>query len=235
MALFRTSSRIPQAALRAVLTSPSTAYAARPVVRAAPTVFCIRVQHNALAVRSFSSMGWKHSSSEGGEHGGKSDGQYNWGSHRVAILWAATGLSSTVLCEGEDDGKKENNALMDSFIDSLAPLASQMSIGSIMGYATGKALLTAGQIAAVMVGCAFMMFQGLAYKGWIEVNWQKTGTDFKSLLDMDGDGDFDGDDAKLLAKKFVEVCTFNLPGGAGFTAGLLFGMGFGGKTAGTAA
>lgn len=156
----------------------------------------------------------------------------------MAALWAATGLGGAALCEGEAaeaEAQKENTDLMNQAMDALGPIASQMTIGSVMGYATGKALLTAGNMMAIFVGTSFMIFQGLAYKGYIAVNWTPIVSDTKLMFDMDGDGDFDTDDMKLIGKKFIEVCTFNLPGGGGFTAGLLFGLGFGGKTAGTAA
>jgi len=126
--------------------------------------------------------------------------------------------------------------MMDAFIDSMSPILTQLSIGSVMGYATGKALQTAGNMLAIFVGTSFMILQGLAYKGWVSINWSSAISDSKLMLDMDGDGDFDSDDLKLIAQKFIEVCTTNLPSGGGFTAGLLLGLGFGGTTAaGTAA
>jgi hypothetical protein len=42
-------------------------------------------------------------------------------------------------------------------------------------------------------------------------------------MDADGDGELTKDDFKILLNKFIEVCTYNLPSGAGFTGGLALG------------
>jgi len=121
-------------------------------------------------------------------------------------------------------------------IDMLAPALSQLSMGSVMGYATGYALRVVGKTAAFFVGSAFMCVQMAAYKGYIEVNWAKVVKDARGgLLDQDGDGDFDADDVKLLFAKFLNICTYNLPSGAGFTGGLALGLGFSSGRAGQAA
>ena len=107
---------------------------------------------------------------------------------------------------------------------------------ALQGYATGYALRVVGQMAAFAVGSVFMMVQVAAYKGYITVDWVKVSKDAKrSILDQDGDGDFDADDMKLMLRKFIEVCTYNLPSGAGFTGGLALGLGFTGGSAGKAA
>eukprot|EP00802_Teleaulax_amphioxeia_P003987 Tamp_03990.p3 GENE.Tamp_03990~~Tamp_03990.p3 ORF type:complete len:216 (+),score=40.19 Tamp_03990:727-1374(+) len=106
----------------------------------------------------------------------------------------------------------------------------------MQGYATGYALRVVGQMAAFAVGSVFMLVQVAAYKGYINVNWGQISGDAKSgLLDQDGDGDFDVDDMKILMHKFIEICTYQLPSGAGFTAGLALGLGFTGGSAGKAA
>lgn len=120
-----------------------------------------------------------------------------------------------------------------------------------------------------------MALQGAAYSGYVDVNWNKTTKDLKSvsvqprrpipplfsatsspcegmyhrarlshpataaipfcrlhrvlttlysqLLDVDGNGEFDSNDAKIILMKFIEICTFNLPSGAGFSGGLALG------------
>jgi hypothetical protein len=40
---------------------------------------------------------------------------------------------------------------------------------------------------------------------------------------------------KILVRKFIEICTYQLPSGAGFTAGLALGLGFTSGSAGKAA
>ena len=39
------------------------------------------------------------------------------------------------------------------------------------------------------VFCCFRCYlQGLAYKGWLDINWRKIGSDTAKALDTDGDG-----------------------------------------------
>ena len=82
-----------------------------------------------------------------------------------------------------------------AFADLLAPIGAtslrirmdwtggQLTLGSTLGFAAGVALRTVGRWAAVGVGCTFCVIQGLeetqmqtrtglAYHGYIEVNWR---------------------------------------------------------------
>lgn len=171
----------------------------------------------------------------GGWNWGSTDGQswqfFKWSSH--ARLAAFSGL--TLIASSSEEMKSELEA-GNQLIDMLAPALSQLSMGSVMGYATGYALRVVGKTAAFFVGSAFMCVQMAAYKGYIEVNWAKVVKDARGgLLDQDGDGDFDADDVKLLFAKFLNICTYNLPSGAGFTGGLALGLGFSSGRAGQAA
>jgi uncharacterized membrane protein (Fun14 family) len=144
-------------------------------------------------------------------------------------------MGAVMLIASADELKKEQ-AAGDQLIDMIAPLLQQLSLGSVLGYATGYALRVVGQMAAFAVGSLFMLVQIAAYKGYINVNWKQiSGDTKKGLLDQDGDGDFDADDMKILVRKFIEICTYQLPSGAGFTAGLALGLGFTGGSAGKAA
>jgi len=127
------------------------------------------------------------------------------------------------------------NHLIDMLEAAIVPAMGPLTMGSVMGYATGYALRVVGKGVALFVGVSFMMVQSAAYTGYINVDWGKASKDIRLALDLDGDGKIDKNDLKIMFKKFVDVCTFNLPSGAGFTLGLMLGMGFTGGTAGKAA
>jgi len=83
-----------------------------------------------------------------------------------------------------------------------------------------------------MVGAGFTFIQGLAYYGYIDVNWQRVQGDFVMALDFDGDGEVTIEDARAALRHLEKVLLFNLPAGAGFTTGLMYGMGGHARTAG---
>lgn len=74
-----------------------------------------------------------------------------------------------------------------------------------------------------------------ALPGYVDVNWRKAEKDYGNLLDLDGDGKITMADARIAWDHAKEVLTFNLPAGAGFTGGLLMGVGVGAGKAGAAA
>ncbi|EKX45498.1 hypothetical protein GUITHDRAFT_163302 [Guillardia theta CCMP2712] len=178
----------------------------------------------------------KRLANEGGE-GQRENNSWGWnGFHGFSSLNAGSCmLIGITLCDGDKGKNESEKAIAEQFMDQLSPIMSQLTIGTTMGFASGYALRTIGKMAAVLVGCSFMLLQGAAYKGWVHINWNAATKDLHSVLDQDGDGDFDMDDMKILFTRFVEVATYNLPSGTGFTAGLLLGLGFTGGTAGRAA
>ncbi|CAK0801724.1 unnamed protein product, partial [Prorocentrum cordatum] len=107
----------------------------------------------------------------------------------------------------------------------LAPLGGQLTLGSTLGYCAGVALRFAGRIAAGGVGASFCLIQGLSYSGYIQVDWRKVERDYVKILDQNGDGKVDTDDLVLAWHRVRDCLAFNLPAGAGFTAGLAYGLG----------
>jgi uncharacterized membrane protein (Fun14 family) len=93
-------------------------------------------------------------------------------------------MGAVMLIASADELKKEQ-AAGDQLIDMIAPLLQQLSLGSVLGYATGYALRVVGQMAAFAVGSVFMLVQIAAYKGYINVNWKQiSGDTKKGLLDQ---------------------------------------------------
>merc|ERR1719379_3030624 len=101
----------------------------------------------------------------------------------------------------------------DGFGDILAPVAGQLSLGSFLGYCSGAALRVAGRVAAVGIGGTFCLIQGLAYQGYIDVNWRRVERDYNRLLDRDQDGQVSASDLKTILAEVTSVLAFNLPGG----------------------
>lgn len=59
-------------------------------------------------------------------------------------------------------------------------------VGPAPGYTSGVALRLVGRVAAVGVGCTFCIVQGLAYQGYIRVDWRQVERGYLKLLDVDG-------------------------------------------------
>mmetsp|Transcript_39077 Transcript_39077/g.69985 ORF Transcript_39077/g.69985 Transcript_39077/m.69985 type:complete len:250 (-) Transcript_39077:120-869(-) len=138
-------------------------------------------------------------------------------------------MSSDASSPTREDGASEFSAWIS---EAAGPIAGQLSTGALFGYCSGFALQKAGSVAAVMVGAGFTFLQGLAYYGYVDVNWKKVEGDLFSRLDLDGDGEITMKDAHAAFKHLEKVLLFNLPAGAGFTSGLLYGMGGHVRTAG---
>eukprot|EP00927_Polykrikos_kofoidii_P032573 TRINITY_DN27703_c0_g1_i2.p1 TRINITY_DN27703_c0_g1~~TRINITY_DN27703_c0_g1_i2.p1 ORF type:complete len:244 (+),score=36.78 TRINITY_DN27703_c0_g1_i2:61-732(+) len=109
--------------------------------------------------------------------------------------------------------------------DFLIPLGGQLTLGSTLGWCAGMALRTFGRVAAVGVGGTFCIVQALAYKGFIEVDWRKVEKQYLRLMDKDQDGAIGVHDVTHVWNRAQDVLAFNLPAGAGFTAGLVYGLG----------
>lgn len=128
-------------------------------------------------------------------------------------------------CETAESSEKEN--FMDNIGVMLKPLAGQISYGVVLGGCAGYAAKKMTKVAAFAVGGVFLGLQGLAYKGYINVNWEQIEKEAINKLDQDGDGDFDGDDVKLIMGDFYDFAKFQLPGAGGFGTGLVLGLRYG--------
>lgn len=119
---------------------------------------------------------------------------------------------------------------------TVVPATSQALLGSTLGGAAGYTLKVVGRVAAVGVGSGFILLQTLSYLGYVQVDWRKVERDTTAKLDRDGDGEVTTKDFLEVWKDVESVLAFNLPAGAGFTAGLLWGLGLSaGKASGAAA
>jgi uncharacterized membrane protein (Fun14 family) len=91
--------------------------------------------------------------------------------------------------------------LQDTLVDRFLMSLPQVGFGSVLGFASGYAIKKLGKIALMGVGAAFLLVQGLAYAGWVEVNWSKARADAERAVDVDGDGKVTSADIKIWWRK----------------------------------
>ena len=104
-------------------------------------------------------------------------------------------------------------------------IPTELSYGFVCGYSSGYALKKVGKMVSLAFGLSFAVFQSLAYAGYIQFNHEAFKKDLMDkYLDLNQDGKVDEQDLKLLYNKALEILTYNIPGGAGFSAGFIGGL-----------
>ncbi|GAA5511430.1 hypothetical protein Dcar01_00139 [Deinococcus carri] len=102
-----------------------------------------------------------------------------------------------------------------SITAALRPLLPDLSVGALLGFATGLALKKVGRLALVALGLLFLSVQLLAYFGLLTVNWPRVQALAAPWLQQGGE---------LGGMWLTRVLTANLPFAGAFTAGLLLGL-----------
>mmetsp|Transcript_48184 Transcript_48184/g.73356 ORF Transcript_48184/g.73356 Transcript_48184/m.73356 type:complete len:124 (-) Transcript_48184:79-450(-) len=118
----------------------------------------------------------------------------------------------------------ENKDPMETAIDKLKPIISQLGFGSVMGYCSGMAMKKIGKAVAFAVGVGFIAVQTAVSAGYIDVDWGKVKDDSMKKLDTTGDGKVDGEDMKVWWRKVKNLLTNKLPSAGGFSLGFLYGV-----------
>merc|ERR1711935_1128942 len=98
-------------------------------------------------------------------------------------------------------------------------LVGQLGFGGVCGVCTGVAAKKVGIQMAYYGGLAFVGLQTLAYMGYVKVDYLKMQSDATNLLDQNGDGKLDEQDAKIAADHAVAILKRGLPSAGGFSAG----------------
>lgn len=101
------------------------------------------------------------------------------------------------------------------FADALKPLLPDLSVGALLGFATGVALKHIGRWALVGLGLLFITVQVLAYFDLVSVNWLRVQALAEPWL---AQGRENG------GAWLTRLLTANLPFAGAFTAGLLLGL-----------
>ncbi|KAG2450787.1 hypothetical protein HYH02_004624 [Chlamydomonas schloesseri] len=176
------------------------------------------------------------SGGRGGPEQGPSGGSgSSWG--RAAALALAGGMLFTA--EASWAAKKVEPAkpapppakeelTVDKVTDMLwnlaGPILTNLGFSGCVGAAAGIALKKVGQFLAVCVGLLFLMVQGLAYTGFITVNWANVHTTVTHVLDVNKDGKLDADDFKHMMNSGLGVLSQGVPSVGGFLGGFLLAI-----------
>eukprot|EP01039_Chlorochromonas_danica_P003510 gene3510-3845_t len=160
------------------------------------------------------------------------------GAGATAMAWAI--YRNVAFCAGEEDilGKiiasaKEAVAPfipgaagdpVKALIDQYGDVIQQLGLSGVFGACSAIALKRVSQQAAVVVGVIFAGLQGLAYAGYININYKKVSDDAQKAMDVTGDGKFDKEDVKVIWQHLYDILAYQLPNAGGFSAG--FALGF---------
>jgi len=116
---------------------------------------------------------------------------------------------------------------MEKLIDMFGPYVMKCGFGGAMGFCSGLAARKLGMVVAYLVGVGFIGVQVAAYNGYIDVDWYAIKDEAVKILDVDGDGKLDAEDAKLWWRKFKETMANALPSSSGFAGGFVLGLRYG--------
>jgi uncharacterized membrane protein (Fun14 family) len=107
-------------------------------------------------------------------------------------------------------------ARVDIDLVSWWPLASQLGVGLVAGFAVGYALKKVGKVLAVAVGLIFVTIQVLAWQGFLTVNWLEVQARVDPLLEAPS--------LQSGWRSLVGVLTYNLVFAGAFVPGLILGL-----------
>eukprot|EP00593_Proboscia_inermis_P011100 CAMPEP_0171302934 /NCGR_PEP_ID=MMETSP0816-20121228/12413_1 /TAXON_ID=420281 /ORGANISM="Proboscia inermis, Strain CCAP1064/1" /LENGTH=228 /DNA_ID=CAMNT_0011781809 /DNA_START=12 /DNA_END=698 /DNA_ORIENTATION=+ len=131
-------------------------------------------------------------------------------------------ISSDVWTVYADQIASEIGGKLNDAINTGIPV--KISYGFASGFCSGYALKKVGRAGSFVLGVGFCGLQGLAYAGYIHVDFDKMNKDFSKALDMNEDGVVDELDIRKGYGKIMDVLEFNVPAGSGFGAGFLMGL-----------
>ncbi|GJD06031.1 hypothetical protein Gasu2_04720 [Galdieria sulphuraria] len=90
----------------------------------------------------------------------------------------------------------------------VQPVGQQLSVGTLLGLATGYSLRRIGRFALFLIGTEVLVLQLMAYKGWVTIHWNKLSRDIIPVLD------------KSAAESIMDILLYKMPFTAAFCAGL---------------
>lgn len=98
---------------------------------------------------------------------------------------------------------------------SIQQMLPDLSVGALLGFATGVAVKFVGRIALIVVGLLFIAVQLLAWTGIITVDWLKLQSLTEPILQR-------GKESGV--PWVLRMLTANIPFAGAFLAGLLLGL-----------
>lgn len=93
-----------------------------------------------------------------------------------------------------------------------SPTASQITVGSVLGFSTGYAIKRIGQMLLVFVGCEIVALQLMAQRNWVIVNWNLIGRDLSPAVEKGG------------VERVLDAVRLKVPFAGSFTAGCYAGF-----------
>mmetsp|Transcript_14128 Transcript_14128/g.21300 ORF Transcript_14128/g.21300 Transcript_14128/m.21300 type:complete len:207 (-) Transcript_14128:78-698(-) len=159
-------------------------------------------------------------------------------------LQLLTADSKSALCQEADKAKEgatggssgaagmpapgSGDEAMSAALQAVGPIVGKLGFGGVMGWTAGYAAKKIGKAAAFGTGCLFILFQGMAYAGFIEIKWGAIEEKVEAAMDLDGDGKVDAKDAMVAWTKYIKpMLTHGLPSAGSFTLGFLGGVKYG--------
>lgn len=91
-------------------------------------------------------------------------------------------------------------------------LGGQLSVGSVLGFATGYSIKRIGQLILVVIGSEVIALQLMARRGWVVVNWGVISREFSPHVERQG------------VDRVLHTLRFRIPFAGAFTAGVYAGL-----------
>ncbi|CAI5733002.1 unnamed protein product [Hyaloperonospora brassicae] len=107
---------------------------------------------------------------------------------------------------------------------SASGKAGQVSWGCCTGLCAGFALKKASKVGAVAIGALLGLLYGACSLGYVNVDAEKLGRDFRRYLDIHQGGGVDTKDVDAMYKSVMKVLHSNLPAGSSFAVGFVLGF-----------
>lgn len=99
-----------------------------------------------------------------------------------------------------------------SFQSPVEKIGTQLSVGGILGFATGYAIRRIGQLLILVIGVEILALQMMARQQWVDVKWKKIGRDLSPHVEKDA------------VQRLVDGVAFKIPFAASFTGGIYAGL-----------
>ena len=107
---------------------------------------------------------------------------------------------------------------------NAGPFGTQVGFGAVAGYCAGVALRVAGTAGLALAGAGFVALQGLQYKGYVAVDWQKVERELRDTV-RDISGASSEAASRRAMDEMADAIKFGLPGAGGFSLGVAYGVG----------
>mmetsp|Transcript_8509 Transcript_8509/g.15380 ORF Transcript_8509/g.15380 Transcript_8509/m.15380 type:complete len:136 (-) Transcript_8509:346-753(-) len=123
-----------------------------------------------------------------------------------------------------DESDNDEDSNLNTLLTVYKPLLSKLTFSSFMGYCSAFTAKKIGKGMMFIAGLGFMTLQGLAYTGWVDVNWKEVEKSVVNKIDADNDGAITEKDLRLYWKKATRILTQNIPDASGFGVGFMLGL-----------